>query len=464
MMPPLIISIPYRDPVAAFARLATEPMAVLLDSATSTTQGRYTYIATKPFTIIRASPTSWHVSIDGQPTDKDPFAAVAATLEAFRQPAAALPVPFGGGAIGFFAYELGGVLERLPAPHAPFLSADMVVGFYDTVAAFDHHQRQAWIISTGLPEQHDAKRAARAKERADLLLAAIDSVQTPAESNWNATWHQETPRALHERKVADVIELIRAGDIFQANLTHRFIADTPATLDWFTLYRRLRAAAPAPFGAFFHTVDGIHLLSASPERFLSLTADGHVETRPIKGTRPRGTDTADDTRLATELRASSKDRAENLMIVDLLRNDLARVCLPGSIAVPALQVLESFPAVHHLVSVVTGQLRPGATAVDLLRACFPGGSVTGAPKIRAMEIIRATEAGARGPYCGVLAWLGFDGAMDSSIVIRALIGDQKKIYAQAGGGIVADSNPAQEYEESLTKAAPMLAALTEIIS
>jgi para-aminobenzoate synthetase component 1 len=436
-------------------------MAVLLDSAEFTAQGRYSYVAARPFRVVRAAPAPWRVTIDGQPVPHDPFTTIEKLLEDYRQDAGSLPVPFGGGAIGFFAYELGGTLERLPAPRAPLLSADMVVGFYDVIAAFDHRDKQAWVISTGLPARDEAKRHARAATRAQMLAAALGTTAPLAEKTWTAHWQQETPRAMHESKVADVIEFIRAGDIFQANLTHRFSADTPVGLDWLALYMRLRAAAPAPFGTFFNAGENMYLLSASPERFLSLTADGHVETRPIKGTRPRGTSKANDERLATELKNSAKDRSENLMIVDLLRNDLARVCQPGSIAVPVLHGLESFPAVHHLVSVVTGELRAHATAIDLLRACFPGGSVTGAPKIRAMEVIHELEAGPRGPYCGTIAWLGFDGAMDSSIVIRALIGDEHKIYAQAGGGIVADSNPAQEYDESITKAAPMLAALTE---
>jgi len=453
MTPPLILPFPYRDPVVAFAAFAHEPMAVLLDSAERTAQGRYSYIARRPFTVVRASAAPWRTTIDGAPTSDDPFTAVARLLKKHARPASDLPAPFGGGAIGFFAYELGGVLELLPAPRAQFLPADMVVGFYDMVAAFDHTEKRAWIVAA-----HGVD-----KDAQKFLDALHDAPLPPLPAPWTARWRQETPRAVHESKVAEVVELIRAGDIFQANLTQRFIADVPLGLDWFALYRRLRDRAPAPFGAFFHAGDGMRLLSASPERFLSVTNDGRVETRPIKGTRPRAKDAAEDQRLAAELQASAKDRAENLMIVDLLRNDLARVCGPGSITVPVLHALETFPAVHHLVSVVTGQLRDDATAMDLLRACFPGGSVTGAPKIHAMEIIRALEAGPRGPYCGVMAWLGFDGAMDSSIVIRSLIGDGDKLYAQAGGGIVAESDPALEYDESLTKAAPLLAALTEAL-
>ena len=203
----------------------------------------------------------------------------------------------------------------------------------------------------------------------------------------------------------------------------------------------------------------MNILSASPERFLQIDPARTVESRPIKGTRARGQTPEQDLALAVELQASPKDRAENLMIVDLLRNDLSRVCKPGSISVPVLCGLETFPAVHHLVSVISGTLQPDKTAIDLLRATFPGGSITGAPKIKAMEIIHSLEVSARGPYCGTIAWLGFDGTMDSSIVIRTIVVNGQTAVAQAGGGIVADSNPGIEYKESLLKARPLLAVL-----
>ena len=437
MTGPFVLPIPYRDPLIAFAPLATMPMAVLLDSALETPQGRCSYIAADPRAVIRAK-------VVDRP---DAFARVAEALGPRAR--ANLPVLFAGGAIGWFGYELGGALEQLPPPRDRLLPDDMQVGIYDCVAAFDHGNRKAWVIAQG----SEAQAKSFAQRLGDAALPA------PPEPG-DAAWTQETARARHEAAVRAAIDFIRAGDIFQANITQRFIAATPPDLDWFGLYRRLRALAAAPFAAFFHGADGMHLLSASPERFLTVDGNGRVETRPIKGTRPRDADPVRDRALAEELTASAKDRAENLMIVDLLRNDLARVCVPGSIDVPALHRLETFPAVHHLVSVVTGQLRKGATAIDLLRACFPGGSVTGAPKIRAMEIIHALEAGSRGPYCGALAWIGFDGAMDSSIVIRSLVGDGARIVAQAGGGIVADSDPALEYAESLTKAKPLLAALS----
>jgi len=220
----------------------------------------------------------------------------------------------------------------------------------------------------------------------------------------------------------------------------------------FDFYRHLIAANPAPFSVYFQG-DGFAVASASPERFLSVDTAGYVETRPIKGTRPRGATPAEDRRLADELLASAKDRAENVMIVDLLRNDLSKVCRPGSVEVPALCALESHPTVHHLESIVTGRLEPERTAADLLRAAFPGGSITGAPKVRAMEILTELEPVARGVYCGTIGWLSLTGAMDSSIAIRTVTLQEGCAYFHAGGGIVADSDPALEYQETLDKAA-----------
>lgn len=420
-------------------------MAVLLDSGLPGPQGQYSYIAVDPSRTIRCAPSPWRVTVDGTPREGDPFSVVATELAKFPRSTAA-PAPFTGGAIGFFSYELGGVLEKLPAPKTTPWPLDMVIGIYDTVVAFDMAQHQAWVI---------APTAARAKALAQRLGDALPVPVSPPK----ATWRAETPRGVYEKSVARAIDAIRAGDIYQANVTQRFLADIPEDAASYDLYLRLRAATPAPFAAFMNAGDGLHILSASPERFLKADTTGAVETRPIKGTRPRGGSGAEDRALAAALLASAKDRAENLMIVDLLRNDLARVCVPGSIKVPVLCGLETFPAVHHLVSVVTGQLRPNATAVDLLRAAFPGGSVTGAPKIKAMEVIHDLEPAARGPYCGSVAWLGFDGAMDSSIVIRTLVRQGNRLVAQAGGGIVAESDPAREYEESVTKVKPLLSVL-----
>ncbi len=449
---PHILPIPFRDPPTAFAPLAARDMAVLLDSALPGPQGRFSYIAVDPFHVLCCSAHPWRVTADGRLQATDAFAALADELQKWAQPSAG-PAPFTGGAIGFFAYELGGVLENTPVPKTTPWPADMVVGLYDTVAAFDHERQEAWIIA------HDmGPGRAPAEVRARHLAASLGTEPAAHALPIAGAWHAETARADYEASVAAAIEAIRRGDIYQANITQRFVAKIPATASSYDLYMRLRSAAPAPFAAFFNAGDGLYILSASPERFLKL-AEGHVETRPIKGTRPRGATAAADQALAAELLNSAKDRAENLMIVDLLRNDLARVCKAGSVVVPALCQLETFPAVHHLVSVVTGLLRPNSSAVDLLRAAFPGGSITGAPKIKAMEIIHDLEPAARGPYCGTIAWFGFDGAMDSSIVIRTLVRRGTDLVAQAGGGIVAESDPAQEYDESLTKVKPLLSVL-----
>lgn len=309
-----------------------------------------------------------------------------------------------------------------------------------------------WVFST------EGEAAARAFT---ALLGTGTEIDLPPPCPTPIPWRAERHRSEHEAAVSRTIDYICAGDIFQANITQRFLGRIPADLAAFDLYRRLRALSPAPFAAWLSLGDGAAIASASPERFLSLDAKGRVETRPIKGTAPRGTTAQEDTANAAALLTSVKDRAENLMIVDLLRNDISRVCTMGSVRVPALATLETFPSVHHLVSEVEGRLAMGRSAVDLLRACLPGGSITGAPKVRAMEIIAELEPSRRGPYCGSIAWIGVDGAMDSSIIIRTICvgANGMGVAAQAGGGIVADSNPAAEYEESMTKAAPLLRAL-----
>jgi len=446
---PLVIPIPFRDPAAAFAPLAHQPMAMFLDSALAGARGRFSYIAADPFRILRCSTYPWRMTVDGQPRGGDPLRVLAEELAPLSRSASG-PVPFTGGAIGFFSYELGGTLEKTPPPKTAPFPVDMVVGLYDTVAAFDVERREAWVIA------HANAGRAEPGIRAEALARALGTAPLPvATGAIEGSWRAETSADEHMSRIAAAIEAVRRGDIYQANITQRYLATVAAEVSSFDLYLRLRAASAAPFAAFLNTGE-VHLLSASPERFLHVAPSGDVETCPIKGTRPRGATAAEDQAFAAELTQSAKDRAENLMIVDLLRNDLARVCRPGSIKVPSLCALETFPSVHHLVSVVTGHLAPGATAVDLLRAAFPGGSITGAPKIKAMEIIRDLEHAARGPYCGTIAWLGFDGAMDSSIVIRTIVRANGTLVAQAGGGIVAESDPLREYEESVTKVKPLL--------
>lgn len=461
--PPVhVVPIAYGDPVRLFRAFADDPMAALLHSAAQDgARGRYSYIAAEPFRVIVADGKG--VRVDGASVAGDPFTVLGAQLAACPAPEGLAPVPFAGGAVGFLGYELGRHVERLPPPRPGLPIPDMVMGLYDVVIAFDHAARAACLISTGLPETALEARTARAQARAAHLLARLSKApaeDTPLDITARADWTAELSRAEMEARIGRTVDYIHAGDIFQANITQRFLSRCPEGLSDYDLYRRLTALSPAPFSALLACGPDLSLISASPERFLKVAPDGGVETRPIKGTRPRGVTTAEDAALAAALLASEKDRAENLMIVDLMRNDLGRVSRLGSVAVPALCALETFASVHHLVSEVRSVLAPGRGPVDLLRACFPGGSITGAPKVRAMEIIHELEPAPRGPYCGSIAWIGFDGAMDSSIVIRTLVRAGETLVAQAGGGIVADSDPAAEYEESLVKIAPLLKAVT----
>ena len=301
----------------------------------------------------------------------------------------------------------------------------------------------------------------RARRRAAELLEKLDkpNQSVPARPIGRLDWRSCFTPDAYRAAVKRVIDYIFAGDIFQANLTQRFLADLPKDHEPAALYLSLRERNPAPFAAYVGAGD-TSVLSTSPERFLKLT-DGAVETRPIKGTRRRAENEEADAAIREELLASEKDRAENIMIVDLLRNDLSRVCRPGSVEVKEYCALKSYETVHHLVSTVTGTLEEGRDAIDLLKAAFPGGSITGAPKIRAMEIIAELEPVTRGPYCGAIGYIGFDGAMDTNIVIRTMVIREGKAAVQAGGGIVADSNPDAEYQESLDKASALLGALGE---
>jgi para-aminobenzoate synthetase component 1 len=363
--------------------------------------------------------------------------------------------PFRGGIVGWLAYEAGRHLERLPEPHPDQIDLpEVAFGLYDVIAAFDQQTQKAWVF--GWPG-----RAKKAQALADRLTQALAQARTeplppPSAQGFALVADQSRPQA--EQAIAGAIAAIYAGELFQANVTQRWRGQMPPGLGPWDLYRRLRRQTAAPFAAMA-TFGGAHLLSASPERFLSVSAQGAVESRPIKGTRPRGHTQAEDQAQAAALQRSLKDRAENLMIVDLMRNDLSRVCRVGSVKVPVLCGLESFASVHHLVSVVTGQLAQGQSARSLLRAAFPGGSITGAPKIHAITLLKDLEPCRRGLYCGSLFWLGSDGAFDSSILIRSLmVGRSGAVAAHAGGGIVADSIPAEEWAEAVTKVTPLIKA------
>jgi para-aminobenzoate synthetase component 1 len=458
---------PWLDPWDVCRRLAPLPHLLFLDSADAhPSLGRYSFVTADPF--------DWLCVHRGQ---VDPFAVLGERLKQWHSETVVGLPPFQGGAAGLFGYDLCHHIERLPRPSCDeFQTPDLAVGFYDWVVAFDHGQRRAWIISTGLPETEPPRR--RRRQRALRRLRAVRSWLGGVDLSFRETINQHRPftiapmtdlyflpncpgvfsnfdRAGYLSAVRRAIEYIHAGDCFQVNLAQRLLHR--AVLAPLELYERLRRRNPAPFAGYFDLGD-FAIASASPERFLRVE-QGRVETRPIKGTRPRGSSPEEDARQRDDLLRSAKDRAENVMIIDLLRNDLGRVCAYGSVQVEAVCRLESYRTVHHLVSEVVGRLLPGLGPIDLLRAAFPGGSVTGAPKVRAMQIIAELEPTARGPYCGSLGYLGFDGSMDANILIRTFTLNRGWMQFPVGGGIVADSTPQAEYEETLHKAAGLLRAL-----
>lgn len=464
--------IPFIDPVAAAEALARLPGLAFLDSAMRhETLGRRSILAADPFGRFRHAggrSTLDGTAVAGSGQDGSGLEALRACLAPYRlEPEEGIGFP--GGAIGYFAYDLGARLERVAPPaRRAGLTDDIAVNLYDTVLIVDHDGGTCRLVATGFPETDRAARKARATARldrfADLLAAgprrggeegrrAAVSAPSPAAP---LAWRSNFTRPAYEAAVERVRDYIRAGDIYQANIAQRFEADLPPDFDAFALYRRLRETNPATFGAYL-AFEGLTVASSSPERFLKLEGRA-VETRPIKGTVRRAADPEEDRARGAALQADVKERAENIMIVDLLRNDLSRICEPHSVAVPVLCGLESYASVHHLVSVVTGTLRPGRDALDLIAATFPGGSITGAPKLRAMDIITGIEGDARELYCGAIGALGFDGSLDTSIAIRTVFMDETRAVLQAGGGVTLLSDPASEYDETLTKAARVFAA------
>ena len=475
-MTPLVEELtPVPAPVQCCERLEGLPYRLFLDSAASTTRlGRYSFLMADPIAVIQSTGAG------------DALDAVRARLAPHTaDPVSGLP-PFQGGVAGYIGYDWGLSLERLPAPRYDDLALpDVVLGVYDWVLAWDHVASRAWLISTGMPETADGVRTMRAQARAAEVRARLEN-PAPSHPRTLAPSHPRTShlrprtfapshpidhgwwdpsveirssftRAGYLDAVQRVREYIFAGDIFQANLSQRFEASLSES-SW-AFYTRLRSRNAAPFAAFFETPE-VDVISASPERFLRVDRNGFVETRPIKGTRPRGVGPEHDAALGQALAESAKDRAENLMIVDLMRNDLSRVCAPRTVRVSELFSLEHYATVHHLVSTVVGQLEPGHDALHLLRAAFPGGSITGAPKLRAMEIIAELEPSRRGVYCGAIGYWSITGELDTAIAIRTAVVRDGRIYFSAGGGIVADSDPVQEYAETLDKARATINTLT----
>jgi para-aminobenzoate synthetase component I len=456
---------PAPDPEKVFLRLAGLPHCLFLDSARrDALLGRYSFIAADPFAFLESPVGS-----------TESLARLSGAMQGYSSATVQGLPPFQGGAAGMFSYELGRELERLPAPaFDEFRAPALAVGLYDLVVAFDHMADRAWVISQGFPETEPTRRRRRAVERLrqakrwlsaepgatvaeqipERTVAASElapQFQTPnargVTSNFSSTGYLAAVRR--------AIDYVHAGDVFQVNLAQRLIC--PARGSTIELYLRLRRRNAATFAAWFDA-GGFQIASASPERFLQVR-DRRVEARPIKGTRRRAAQPEADLFTGDELRESEKDRAENVMIVDLLRNDLSRVCRPESIEVPQLCRVEMYEFVQHLVSAVRGELRDECGPLDLLHGAFPGGSVTGAPKVRAMEIIAELEPTARGPYCGALGYLGFDGSLDTSILIRTITSGRGWWQFPVGGGIVSQSSPEREYEETWHKAEGLLRAL-----
>ncbi|MDO8313016.1 MAG: aminodeoxychorismate synthase component I [Sideroxyarcus sp.] len=442
--------LPYQaDASAYFAAIRDLSWAAWLDSGGS---GRFDILVAQPVVTIitQGEQTEIRDASGTRISAGDPFTVL---REQLGEPIAAMPdIPFAGGVLGYWSYDLARRYHRMPsiaqdAEHVP----EIAVGIYDWAIILDHQQWSARLVSR--------QRYAETAKVLPQILQRLNSVHFPTEKGEKFRVQGGIASNLSYiayRSAFDVVqEYLHEGDCYQVNLAQRYAAQ--ASGDAFTAYLELRDLSPAPYSAFLDWPQ-VQILCASPERFLQVQ-QGRVETRPIKGTRGRSADAAEDARLAQELREHPKDRAENLMIVDLLRSDLGKSCEPGSVRTPKLFEVESFANVHHLVSTVIGELQSGCDALDVLRDCFPGGSITGAPKQRAMEIIEQLEPHRRGVYCGVIGYAGFDGNMDTNIAIRTLVYSNKVIRCWAGGGVVADSKCEAEYQETLDKASGMLEIL-----
>jgi para-aminobenzoate synthetase component I len=444
-------------PIDAAERLRALPGMVAFESARPGRRARWSYLATDPIATVEA------------PDDSEVFAGTRAMLRRLTPGRFSGGAPaWTGGLAGYLSYDLGRRFERLPS-----LATDdqpmpeLRLGLYDLVVVWDRRQGAAWLVGRAFDGD-----LARLRHRREALLGRLlasaptetdgpQGLARPASAIPTA-FVSDLDRPTFEAMVERVRDEIARGEIYQANVARRLVA--PFEGDPWLVYRRLRTGDPVTHAAYLDLGERRALLSASPEPFLALDADGHVAADPIKGTRPRGATREADRALACDLLSSDKDRAENVMIVDVLRNDLGRVCVRGSVRVPRLCRLERTGAVQHLVSTVTGRLEAGRDAFDLLASSFPGGSITGAPKIRAMEVIETLEPVRRGPYTGAALWIGADGAMGSSILIRTFVADGRRLTLHVGGGMTWRSDPAEEYEETVAKGRGPLSALgaTEI--
>lgn len=447
---PYVTRLPYwPDNRQYYAALRELPWPVWLDSGfPESGGGRYDIIAADPYLTLTSKDGVCSLCPAGGPPREEFAGALSVLRRVLGEPEAAMrDLPFCGGAIGFLGYDLARSMGELPPREGLADWPDMAVGLYDWAMVIDHARRRSYFVRQGRDPRND-----NGWQSALRRLLAVSTIQQQAPEVGGKLPEAGMSPAVYARGFERIGHYIHEGDCYQVNFAQRFRAEVGH--DAWALYQRMRQENPAPFGALLEYPFG-EVLSSSPEQFLSLR-NGRAQTRPIKGTRPRGDTAEQDLALRAQLLSSEKDRAENVMIVDLLRNDLGKVCEPGSIEVPGLFQIESFATVHHLVSTVTGFLRDDKDALDLIAACFPGGSITGAPKRRAMEIIDELEPVRREVYCGNVIRLGFDGNLESSITIRTALKQGNSVYYWAGGGIVADSDCDAEYQESLDKAAAFL--------
>lgn len=442
------------DSVTFFERIRPLGKAVFLDSGKPDSEkGRYDILAAQPICSLtwnRGKLSGHALPIRISETD-DPLNTLDRLYQHYKLNRPAFSnLPFEGGFIGQFGYDLGRSIEKLPTDALDdYELPEMDVALYPWCILIDHKEHSAVLIQSDLITDEDFQ----------IILSQVQQPVTVSEKPFSLIqgFNSNVSESAYHDCLKRIDDYIHAGDCYQVNFAQRFTAQYEG--DPWSAYKTLRSAAPTQFAAFLD-YDDTCVLSLSPERFLKVDQDSSVTTQPIKGTRPRGKTEAKDKNLAQELAGSEKDRAENVMIVDLLRNDISRSCLPHSVKVPELFAVESYRNVHHLVSTVVGKLRDTETPVSLLRHCFPGGSITGAPKIRSMEIIDELEPHRRSVYCGSIGYISLSGNMDTSITIRTLLAEKGKIHCWAGGGIVADSISESEYQETFDKVNNLLKALS----
>ena len=451
----------HHDSALLFERIAHQPWAQILDSGQmhnpatgqpGSQYGRYDILAAEPFITLATQGETTTITQEGHSKNstEDPFLLLKNILFEYKAPKS--DFPFAGGALGYFAYDLARRIEKLSAVKTSEMMPEMMVAIYDWAVVVDHREQRSYLVSHGLN--------AKTHENWPRLQALFNEPLRPSKTNFQVTSAIESnlTKSQYAQAFAKVMAYITAGDCYQVNLAQRFSAEVAG--DSWQAYKKLREISPAPFMAYMNLPLNekaqFQVLSNSPERFIQ-TSGNHVETRPIKGTRPRSNKPQEDLAYSKELLTSDKDKAENLMIVDLMRNDLSKSC--EGVTVSKLFQLQSFANVHHLVSIIVAKLKPNKTAVDVLRACFPGGSITGAPKLRAMQIIEELEPHRRGLYCGAIGYIGFDGDMDTNIAIRTAVVCKNRLSFYAGGGIVADSESEKEYNETLDKASKLITVM-----